>query len=90
MKTEIILLIKYLISIYLLSFVFFTVVQKIHNLYYPKNKNINRCSNKKNNNNNRNINDKLNKYNNKCSSKNKRLTKEERKRIERKYKLRTS
>jgi len=85
MKTEIILLIKYLISIYLLSFIFFTVVQKMHNLYYPKNKNINRWSNKKC----KNKNDKLNKYN-KCSSKNKRLTKEERKRIERKYKLRTS
>lgn len=47
MKTEIILLIKYLISIYLLSFIFFTVVHKIHNLYYPKRKNLNRCSNRK-------------------------------------------
>lgn len=90
MKTEIILLIKYLISIYLLSFVFFTVVQKIHNLYYPKNKNINKCSNRKFNNKNRKINDRLNKHNNKYSSKNKRLTKEERKRIERKYNLKAS
>lgn len=88
MKTEIILLIKYLVSIYLLSFIFFTVVQKVHNLYYPKRKNINRCSNRKFK--NRNINDNLNKHNNKYSSKNKRLTKEERKRIERKYKLRVS
>lgn len=88
MKTEIILLIKYLTSIYLLSFVFFTVIQKIHNrLYYSRRKN-NRCSNRKFK--NRNKNDNLNKHNNKYSSKNKRLTKEERKRIERKYKLRTS
>ena len=91
MNKEIILLIKYLISIYLLSFIFFIVVQKLHNrLYYSKNKNINRCSNRKFNNKNRKINDRLNKHNNKYSSKNKRLTKEERKRIERKYNLKAS
>ena len=37
MKTEIILLLKYFISVYLLSIIFFTEVQKIHNrLYYSK------------------------------------------------------
>ena len=79
MKTEIILLIKYLITIYLLSFVFFTVVQKIHKTIYTPatkkkhQKNINRCNNKK--------------FKNKNLSKNRRLTNTERKRIQKKYNL---
>ena len=84
MIKEIKLLIKYLISIYLLSFVFFIVVQKIHNrLYYSrrKNKYIDRCNKdgKASSRQNLKIN-KINKYK-------RRLTKEERKRIKQKYKL---
>ena len=80
MNKEIILLIKYLTSIYLLSFVFFTVIQKIHNrLYYSRRKNIyNRCSKDGNASSIQKLN--KNKYK-------KRLTKEERRRIKQKYKL---
>ena len=82
MNKEIILLIKYLISIYLLSFIFFIVVQKIHNrLYYSRRKNIyNRCSKYGNA-------SSVQKLNNKYK---RRLTKEERKRIEKKYKIKAS
>ena len=82
MNKEIILLIKYLISIYLLSFIFFIVVQKIHNrLYYSRRKNIyNRCSKDGNA-------SSVQKLNNKYK---RRLTKEERKRIEKKYKIKAS
>ena len=86
MKTEIILLIKYLITIYLLSFIFFIVVQKLHNrLYYLKRKNKNKyidsCSKYGNASNRQKLNN--NKYK-------RRLTKEERKRIEKKYKIKAS
>lgn len=86
MNKEIILLIKYLISIYLLSFIFFIVVQKLHNrLYYLKRKNknkyIDRCSKYGNASNRQKLNN--NKYK-------RRLTKEERKRIEKKYKIKAS
>lgn len=82
MNKEIILLIKYLISIYLLVFIVFIVVQKIHNrLYYSRRKNIyNRCSKDGNA-------SSVQKLNNKYK---RRLTKEERKRIEKKYKIKAS
>ena len=81
MNKEIILLIKYFILIYLLSIIFFTVVQKIHNLYYSRRKNIyNRCSKDGNA-------SSVQKLNNKYK---RRLTKEERKRIEKKYKIKAS
>ena len=67
MKHELLILIKYIVSIYFLSIITFIVIQKIHKaLYTPviKKRKIS-----------------------KSSSKNKRLTNEERKRIEKKYKL---
>ena len=83
MKTEIILLLKYFISVYLLSIIFFIVIQKIHNrLYYSRRKNIyNRCSKDGNASSIQKLN--KNKYK-------KRLTKEERKRIKKKYKIKAS
>ena len=87
MNKEIILLIKYLISIYLLSFIFFIVVQKLHNrLYYSRRKNkYNRCSKDGNTSSHQNL--KINKYKYSSKNKYKRLTKEERRRIKQKYNL---
>ena len=103
MKTEIILLIKYLISIYLLSIIFFIISQKIYNrLYCSRRKNktkyIDRCNKDGNASSHQKLKiNKINKYKYssikdntyKYSSKNKikRLTKEERKKIKQKYKL---
>ena len=92
MKTEIILLLKYFISVYLLSIIFFTVVQKIHNrLYYSKRKNKNKYNRCRKDGNASSIQklkiNKINKYKYSSKNKYKRLTKKERRRIKQKYKL---
>lgn len=89
MKTEIILLLKYFISIYLLSIIFFTVVQKIHNrLYYSRKNKYNRCSKEGNASSHQNLKiNKINKYKYSSKNKHKKLTKEERRRIKIKYNL---
>lgn len=90
MKTEIIFILKYFISIYLLSIIFFVISQKIYNrLYYSrrknKNKYIDRCSKEGNASSHQNLN--KNKYKYSSKNKYKRLTKEERRRIKQKYNL---